>query len=139
MFILFMILLLSSCKAPISQEISLAACGSFSIPGMYCYELKGGSFNCEVLETDVQGRCLFAYSTWNEITEQEETAYVICQKYNQEQVSFYEGMCYTFENDSQQEFKELKELNDWNCDLDESKMTNCFYSVSFDLFLYEEE
>lgn len=42
-----------------SESHNLAVCGSYAVPGMICYELKGNTFNCEVIEKDTYGRILF--------------------------------------------------------------------------------
>ncbi|MBQ2667822.1 MAG: hypothetical protein IJF56_04260 [Clostridia bacterium] len=133
--ILFMICTLTACKS-VSQEISLAACGSFAVPDIYTFDLKGGSFSCEVLETDTYGRILFKYTTFSETTgEPEKTAYVICQKYDQKHVYYYTDVCYTFE-DAADELEKLKTANDWNCEWNDEKVTCHGYTVSFDLFLH---
>ena len=69
----------SGCRSR-SQELDLAICGSYAVPGMFCWDLKGGTFDVEVLETDEEGRILFSYSAENIITHQIDTALVVCKK-----------------------------------------------------------
>ncbi len=78
----------SACMHDMSSDY-LAACGSYSIPGMFCYEVKGGSYKCTVLEEDSMGRILYEYTTFNTLTEREETATIICQQYAGRYVSIF--------------------------------------------------
>jgi len=101
---------------------------------MFCFDLKGGSFSCEVLERDAQGRILFLYETTSCITNNWEKAYVICQRLESATVYFYEDMCYLFATDSVG-LEELKDKNDWSKPLNNEKMAKRDFNVSADLFL----
>lgn len=136
--LLTVLLILTGCRLSHDSFLDLAICGSYGVPGMLCADLKGGNFDCEVLEIDSQGRTLFSYTTRNVITEKEETAIVICQVIDSECVYFYEDRCYIFGNPTASEFVSLKEQNDWNCELDYRKMVSRCKEVSFDLFLVVE-
>jgi len=125
----------SSCRLPVSEGHSLSAVGSFAIPGMFISDLRGASTEIEVQERDDYGRILFRYTAYNEFTKQTEDAMVICQKYNQKKVYFYEDVCYLISDISNISVDELKSANDWNLPLDESKMSIRSYYISFDLFL----
>ena len=111
------------------------ATGSFAVPGMLCADVKGSRANCEILETDNQGRILFYYETFCVITQKKESSIVICQKYESDYVYFYEDICYLFSEWTDKDIEELKKQNDWNCPLDFTKMSRRHYSVSFDLVL----
>lgn len=132
--------MLTGCiSLPQSQSLDLAVCGSYAVPGMICYELKGGSFDCEVIDTDSYGRILFSYTTLNTITDKEETVLIICQITDPKYVYFYEDICYFMGVSSDDEIESLKKQNDWDCDLDFSKMTRRANKISFDLVLITED
>lgn len=132
--------MLTGCiSLPQSQSLDLAVCGSYAVPGMHCSDLKGGRFDCEVLDTDSQGRILFLYTTLNTITDKEETVLIICQIAGSKHVYFYEDICYFMGEPSEDEIGNLKKQNDWDCDLDFSKMTRRANNISFDLFLMDED
>lgn len=113
----------------------MLVCGSYSVPGMICYDLKGGKFDCEIMEEDSHGRILYEYTTKNVITDKEETALVICQMFDSEYVYFYEDKCYLLSGYENSEIDKLKEQNDWNEALDQSKMSRREINISFDLVL----
>ena len=131
---LFTLTVLISCK-DISPRHEMLVCGSYSVPGMICYDLKGGKFDCEILEEDSHGRILYEYTTKNVITDKEETALVICQMFDSEYVYFYEDKCYLLSGYENSEIDKLKEQNDWNEALDQSKMSRREINISFDLVL----
>ena len=86
-FALCLIVNLSSClKADNNLELKL--CGSYGVHGMYYGDLKGMESGISVLETDTYNRTLFAYSAPNVFINNELTAYVICQKVNDDYVFF---------------------------------------------------
>ena len=128
------LLFLTGCKSRL-QTIDLAICGSYGVPGMFCYELKGGTNECEVLETDSQGRILFSYTTDSVITGEDETAIVICQAIDSKNVYFYEDQCYLLGEWEDSDVELLKEQNDWECELDYSKMAKRSNKISFDLHI----
>lgn len=128
------LLILTGCKSN-SQQMDLAICGSYGVPGMFCHELKGGTYYCEILETDSQGRVLFSYTTHSVITDEDETAIVICQAIDSKNVYFYEDQCYLLGEPEDSDIEPLKEQNDWDCVLDYSKMSKRSNKVSFDLYI----
>lgn len=77
----------------------------------------------KLLETDNYGRTLYQYCRYTQKLE----FYVICQKTNEPYAYYYEDMCYLVHYDQQEAFTPeeiswLKEANDWNNPLVESKM-----------------
>ena len=132
-YLILLVVVITGCTG-ISEEKGLAACGSFAVPGMFCFDLKGGSFSCEVLERDAQGRILFLYETTSCITNNWEKAYVICQRLESATVYFYEDMCYLFATDSVG-LEALKDKNDWSKPLNNEKMAKRDFNVSADLSL----
>ena len=132
--LLFVVLLLVGCTSN-SQHLDLAICGSYAVPGMFCDELKGGSYAYSVLETDRCGRILYTYTTQSVITGKDETVLVICQASDGKYVYFYEDICYLTEPWSAEEVAELKATNDWDQALNRDKMARRSNKVSFDLFI----
>lgn len=131
-FLLFLLMMfLSSCNKEIN-EYELALCGSYAVPGMFCYDLKGGSYECSILEQDRYGRIMFQYSTNSVITNKKETAIIICQAIDSEYVYFYEDICYIVLDDPDQDISKLKELNDWNRAEGNSKMSYRKNHISYD-------
>ena len=124
----------SGCMQDMSSDY-LAACGSYSIPGMFCYEVKGGSYKCTVLEEDSMGRILYEYTTFNTLTEREETATIICQQYGGRYVYFYEDQCCLLGTAQTPNVALLKEANDWDKPLDHDKMSRRKVTITFDGFL----
>lgn len=118
-----------------SQELKLAVCGSYAVPGMFCHNLKEDTFSCDVLENDSYGRILFLYETANTITQKKEKAYVVCQGIDSTYVYFYEDICYVTVIDGTEDITSLKTLNDWNKPLRDSCMSRRKYSISFDLYI----
>ena len=135
MLVFVLLTLLSSCKLGTSQDMELAVCGSYAVPGMFCYELKGDTYSCEVLEEDSQGRILSEYVTKDHISGKEKTAYVICQDIDSEYVYFYEDICYAFAPADEEALKALKEQNHWNLPLEQGRMSRRKNSVTLDLFI----
>lgn len=135
MLVLVLLTLLSSCKLGTSQNMELAVCGSYAVPGMFCYELKGGTYSCEILEEDSQGRILFEYVAKDHISSTEKTAYVICQGIDSEYVYFYEDICYAFSPADEEALKALKEQNHWDLPLEQERMSRRKNSVTLDLFI----
>lgn len=114
------------------ESLNLVVCGSYATPGMFCHDLKGSTFSIDVLETDTQGRVLFRYKTYNDITGANGLAHVICQKSDSRYVYFYEDIgCYS--TNSELGFEEWKEQNDWNKSLDIEKMSKRSNKISLDL------
>lgn len=118
---------------------SLAVCGSYAVPGMFCFELKGGTYSYEVLEEDVYGRILFLYTTYHCVTDQEETAVVICQSMDQDYVYFYEDICWMIGEYTEDDIAILKEQNDWEKELNVDKMSKRKDKVTFDYWIEVED
>lgn len=117
-------------------EGKLQIAGSFSVPGMFCEEIKGMASDAKIIETDDYGRILYSYTTYNAILNVENcTATVICQKIDDDYIYFYEDVCYIVSGISEQTIDGLKEKNDWNKELDESKLSKILYRVSIDGFI----
>lgn len=136
-FVLLFIILSSffaGCSG-VSRDIGLAVCGSYSVPGMFCADLKGGSFSCHILEQDSFGRTLYQYEAWDSITEQTENALIVCQAQDDMYVYFYEDICYSLEPIDRIDLESFKKHNDWECPLDYSKTAKRPCSVSFDLYI----
>ena len=129
-----LMLLLSSCEKKINEH-ELALCGSYGVPGMFCYDLKGENYSCSILEQDEYGRILYEYTTASVISGESETAIVICQKIDPDYVYFYEDICYDVSDNVNQDTSTLKAANDWNKSLNNSKMSRRKNSVSLDLVI----
>ncbi len=117
--LLVVVVTLAGCQSPF-YEFGLLVCGSYAVPGMFCAEMKGETFEITVMETDPQGRVLFSYTTSHLFTGQEETAYVICQVKEETYIDYYEDIAYCF---SEKNIPELKIQNDWGKRLVPSKMS----------------
>ena len=87
--------------------------GSSAVPGLYCSDLKSGTYTVNILERDGQGRILYEYTTKSLITGEQETAVVICQKCDNDFVYFYEDKCYLTGEPSEEEIRQLKVQNRW--------------------------
>lgn len=132
--LLIFISCLASCGA-VDQSLELAVCGSYGVPGMMCSDLKGGTFSCDIKETDSFGRILFAYETYNQIEQQLCTFLVICQHIDGNNVFYYEDICFIRNTEDMQAMESLKTENDWEKPLDYSKMATRPKTISFDLVL----
>jgi hypothetical protein len=115
------VLFISGCASN-TQNVDLAICGSYSVPGMLCADLKGGSYECIVLEQDSQGRIMYTYTAHSIITEKKEQVVVICQKRDNDAVYYYQDICYLLKEWTSDDLALLKEKNDWEKPLDDSKM-----------------
>lgn len=140
--ILFIIVLSFFVFVPINNDSALSICGAYAVPGMYYSDLKGIESTVEVLEKDTYGRIMFIYSAPSVITEQNESAVVICQKKTNDFVYFYEDICYEFVEteitNENTKFLEIKDRNDWNKPLSDEKMTFRRIKVSFDNVIITE-
>lgn len=132
--VICIIILMTSCTST-DRSLSLALCGSYAVPGMFCADLKGGSFSCEILETDSKGRILYEYTAENIVTGDNDTALVICQKIDADYVFYYEDICYLLSEYSAQEIEQLKTANDWDSPLDSGKMSKRANKISYDLVI----
>ena len=102
---------------------------------MFCWDLKGGSFACNVLEQDAYGRILYTYTTENVVTQNVETATVICQAIDEKYVYYYENVCFAFGELTAEQIEILKQNNAWNCELDYSRMASKSRKTSLDLVI----
>ena len=132
--VLCFVILLTACTST-NVSLELALCGSYAVPGMYCSDLKGGSFSCNILEEDTEGRMLYEYTTENIISKTKETALVICQRIDSDFIYYYEDCCFLLAEYSAQEVEKLKIDNDWGAPLDLSKMARRANKISHDLFI----
>ena len=119
----------------VSQSMELAVCGSYGVPGMMCFDLKGDSYTCEIKETDSFGRILFAYMAYNQLKQEKAMFWVICQRTSADSVFFYEDICYMPATEDVSCLGALKTRNDWEQPLDMEKATERPINISFDLFL----
>lgn len=126
------IMILSACNNK-SEMNELQICGSYAVPGMFNHNIKGRETSCHIIERDTSGRILFSYETFNVISNQKETAYVICQAYDKDYVYYYEDISFSFNEDSKNNWNELKEKNDWNKELVYNKMSRRENRLSLDL------
>ena len=131
---LMLVIILTGCGGH-AQSLDLAICGSYAVPGMMCSDLKGGSFQYSIIESDSQGRILFSYTTSSIITQKEETAIIVCQAIDSDYVYFYEDQCYLLGEVTDEDIEKLKAHNDWGEELDFKKMARRTIAISFDLFL----
>jgi len=113
-------ILFISCGSPGPNRVMLHGAASCSIPGMFCHDPAFAKV--QVIEQDDYGRVLFSYTAISGITEQEQTAWVICQKHTDKYVYYYEDMNYSFSNDKDT-VASLKQQNDWGEPLDERKFS----------------
>lgn len=125
------VLMITGCT-PAHQGQTLAICGSYAVPGMFCFDHRGGTYECDVLETDSQGRILFTYRTESIITKKIECVAVICQKYDRKAVYYYEDICYLISEWTSEDVENLKKMNDWDQPLDHSKMVCKSNKVTLD-------
>lgn len=133
--LLLMLILLSSCGH--GENVSLAACGTYSVPGMVVSDMRGESYICDVLERDTHGRILFEFTAKDIIFEKERTVTVICQKYDSNYVYFYENICFAGYG-GPADIESLKETNDWNKPLVQEKMSKRINKTTFDLILIDD-
>jgi len=135
-----LLLSLTACYIKYKKTLrsDLIICASYAVPGMYCNDLKELGVLYEVMETDSYGRILFQFSAKNCITEKVETVYVICQKNVSKYVYFYEDICYQFAQGDNDDLTELKERNDWECELNKEKMSRRESMESLGGFIIED-
>lgn len=136
--IVIFLLSLTSCQdltETNAPHLLQTACVYYSVPGFYQLDLKG--IHTEVIETDDFGRTLLYQKKHSRLTDKEEGVYVICQKQSDSTVYFYEDINYAWENEAL-DLQKLKEENDWNTELQESKCSSRYIRVSFDLSLISD-
>ena len=126
------LMLLSGCSMR-NETFDYAICGSYGVPGMFCADLKGGTYDIVLLDQDSEGRTLFLYTTRNLMTGHEETAAVVCQAIDSNYVYYYEDICYSYEISEEANIELLKSQNDWGLMLDYGKMSSRPNRITFDL------
>lgn len=119
-----------------SPHLLLTACVYYSVPGFYQSDLKG--VRAGVVEVDDYGRTLVCFERHNYLTDKNECVYVICQRYSDSTIYFYENINYTWVSESIVDLENLKKLNDWNSEINESKFSFRRINVSFDLCLVND-
>ena len=101
------------------------------------YHRMGMSYSAQfdtvkLLDTDHYGRQLFEYCSDGDLLSEQMISLVICQKTQDGMVYYYEDVCWISRLKSAEEFSDnevnnLKEQNDWNQSLSESKMSSTPY------------
>ncbi|MBO5790774.1 MAG: hypothetical protein J6R40_06410, partial [Clostridia bacterium] len=92
------------------------------------------------MERDAQGRELLEFSYDNAFMDDAiKTAYVICQKYDDDYVYYYEDFAYMLEFSETDSIEALKERNNWGKPLDESKMSRRTATFTFDMGMMSVE
>lgn len=122
LFILLLVvcLLFPSCLDPVPEHFAMISTASFAVPCMFRRDMRGGGY--EELEKDEYGRILFSLNEYCVLSNAKETVLVIMQKYDDEAVYFYEDIAYAVEDGKEETRTQLKELNDWNLPIDETKL-----------------
>ena len=120
-----------------SESLLTTACVLYSTPGFYYEDLKETP-SAKIVEVDDYGRKLLSYKDYNWLTEKEEHVYVICQKHENSTIYFYENINFAVVTESFESVDKLKQENDWNAPLDESKFAHHKIYVSFDLVLVKD-
>jgi hypothetical protein len=130
-----LVFLLSSCNG-ISVTTEEQVCAIYSVPGLFAYDLKGMG-DSAILERDSYGRTLNQYTYKNYITDTMQTVFVICQMVDEDEeyIYYYEDINYLVEVYTEEELNQLKQENDWEKPLDESKMSRRDCSYTFDVVL----
>lgn len=131
LLVVLVMVTLSSCMRA-DHFLELALCGSYAVPGMFDFDLKGQT-SPVVLEEDGQGRILFEFTHQNSITGESGTALVICQHIDADYVYYYEDLCYLYNCTLEEDIAVLKSQNDWGLPLDFGKMSNRPNTISLDL------
>lgn len=128
------LIFVAGCTSQLERQ-NLAICGSYAVPGMFCADLKGADYECNIIETDTQGRILYTYVTDSIITGNKERALVICQNSSNDAVWYYENECYLIGTWTSADIEQLKITNDWNQTLNYGKMTHRVNTVSLDSYI----
>ena len=126
---LFLLVFLIGCQLGVSEDIKLLIASSYAVPGVND-EIKGES--CSIIEEDKFGRILFSREYICDIAGDEKKAIMICQKYTDDCVYFYEDICYMRNDISDEKIATLKKLNDWNLPLDYGKMSSRKFNTFFE-------
>ena len=125
-------------RKSVSEYARIQLCAYHSFPLYMLADLKTPDWNAEIIEKDSYGRVLgelYIYDSLDDkIEEGSHKTYVfICQKTTREYVYFYEDINYLFPGYDNQDLEKLKEVNDWNKELNESKMSRREVSFTYDM------
>ena len=131
------VMVLTACSNEI-KAYELAICGSYGVPGMFCSELKGGTYECSIIDTDSHGRIMYQYITQSVIAEEEVTAVVICQMIDADYVYYYEDQCYIYAPYTDEDISVLQSKNDWNQPLDQAEMSRRPNKVTLDMYIHKD-
>jgi len=131
---LFLFSSLTSCVFS-HENRALAICGSYGVPGMFLWELKGGDYEVQTMERDSFGRIMFRFKAKNDLLKTQEEVFVICQKYDSDYVYFLEDYCYCDASAEAVVLDQWKQKNAWDQPLDIQKMSCRPNRVSLDLFI----
>lgn len=127
------VLIMCSCRLETGEFLELALCGSYAVPGCFSSDLKGATPSTEVLDRDEYGRILFLYEAVNLVSGETEESLVICQKLDEDYVYYYEDICYSRGDISEEAIETLKSGNDWGKPLNDSLMSGRENLISLDL------
>lgn len=114
-----------------NEASALHICASYAVTGSFYPDVKGKV--TEILEKDCYGRILFKYYCRSYLAgEQAEAAVVICQKYDNDYVYYYEDVCYINREYSEEDIAALKAVNDWDKPLNEGLMSRRWFKTTLD-------
>ncbi|MHB1452998.1 MAG: hypothetical protein ACYCYM_03440 [Saccharofermentanales bacterium] len=131
----FMLILLCSCYLKTTDiQLMCSAC-SYTVPGMYQVDLKGPDSNYDIVETDQYGRILLRTQSYYAFTDQIEQVLIILQKIESEHIYFYEDSCYLLFDSTDEDIALLKVQNDWDEEINETKLSTRLIKATFDGFL----
>lgn len=120
----------TSCQKPEKETTMLSALLSYAVPGVFFIEQDKADF--AVLDKDVWGRMLIRYTYENLLDGKETTAYVICQRYDETYLYFYEDVCFFVGEAAEDDITALKAQNDWTLPYEDSKMSRRMVETSKD-------
>ena len=126
---------LTSCGGIHNEEHSLGICGSYGVPGLFLFEMKGDEYDIQVLERDSFGRILFLFEADSIISETKEKVFVICQKYDYNYVYFLEDYCYCDALAESSVIEQWKQDNSWDQPLDIRMMSRRPNRMTLDKFI----
>lgn len=122
------------CKIDLNKDpyTALDIMASYCIPVTFESDLKSNT-ETKILETDDLGRIMFSYKFKNFITNKWEFAIIICQKFDDDYVYYYDDICYFIGSYSVGDLEILKATNDWNSPYDDDKMARKGIEYTVDL------
>lgn len=118
----------------ISAKYARSVC-SYAVPGMFHSDLKGTATSYDIIETDQYGRVLLRTQSKYAFTDQIEQVLIILQKKASERIYFYEDICYLLFDPTEEEIDQFKQQNDWNDEINETKLSSRLIRVTFDMYL----